>query len=402
MALKLAGGIIALLAVLFQFVVKDILFTTLGYGRDLQSIDEFPYSCRRIYHPLLDSCEDLWLDDSGRRLYAACSAISSRKHWNPAADKLNTSGRGLTDHISVLNIDEPGPEKLYGVHELQLTGPYASATGGREIDLHGFDVQVLDNDEGRLRFFVINHRPVSAISSSPVDARQHGANSTVEVFDLVRGETELRFVRTISDPAIQTPNRPASTGDGGFVVTNDHSAKVGFRRELDLLLGGGSIAYCSATSKCHIASNSGFNFPNGIVRGADGLYYTPSAMTGEVSIHRLSTNRTLTKVGEIYLGMPLDNLSVDAEGDIFAAGFPKAQKMLKAMGTPETIGVPTTVWRVRRKGGEGLGFEVVKVLEDRECSVLPGTTSVVHDARKDVFWLGGPTSNFISVCERRG
>lgn len=76
------GSLAVLLAVLFQLVLKDLLFVSLGIGRSMQSVEEFSYDCRKIHHRLLESCEDIWLDDEGRKLYAACSEVSSRRKWN--------------------------------------------------------------------------------------------------------------------------------------------------------------------------------------------------------------------------------------------------------------------------------------------------------------------------------
>lgn len=79
----IGGAAAVLLAVFSQLVLKDLLFVTVGVGRTIQSIEEFSYDCRRIHHTLLESCEDLWLDDEGRKLYAACSETSGRGQWNP-------------------------------------------------------------------------------------------------------------------------------------------------------------------------------------------------------------------------------------------------------------------------------------------------------------------------------
>lgn len=124
----------------------------------------------------------------------------------------------------MLNVDERGAYGLYGLHELQIVGDYKGPEGGFEIDLHGFDVEVLK--DGRLRFFMINHRPPMDFSTGKqLDASKVGANSTVEVFELQRGTTEWRYIKTIVNEAIATPNKLAATGDGGFLITNDHRQK---------------------------------------------------------------------------------------------------------------------------------------------------------------------------------
>jgi arylesterase/paraoxonase len=99
--------------------------------------------------------------------------------------------------------------------------------------------------------------------------------------------------------------------------------------------------------------------------------------------------------------MPLDNLSVDANGDIYAAAFPDIVALVKALSDASVPNAPATVFRVRvvrDKDGEP-GYEVEKVLEDIEASVLPMTTTAVHDVKTGRLFLGGVSSPFIAVCE---
>jgi len=94
----------------------------------------------------------------------------------------------------------------------------------REIDLNGFDVEVLQ--DSRLRFRLVNHRPpTNNATGRPINAKKHGANSTIEVFDLVRGSKQFQYVKTVNSEAVYTPNDIVGTGDGGFLVTNDHRSK---------------------------------------------------------------------------------------------------------------------------------------------------------------------------------
>lgn len=68
----------------YQLYLKELLATTFGLGRVIQSIDEFPYTCRRVEHPRLEACEDIWLDNEARTLYAACAGTEGRLAWNQA------------------------------------------------------------------------------------------------------------------------------------------------------------------------------------------------------------------------------------------------------------------------------------------------------------------------------
>lgn len=81
--LLLSGGLAILAAYTWQVFLHDFLFYAVGVGRQTSPIEAFPYDCRRLRHPLLESCEDLALDARGRRLFAACSDSLARGGWSP-------------------------------------------------------------------------------------------------------------------------------------------------------------------------------------------------------------------------------------------------------------------------------------------------------------------------------
>ena len=82
--LRVLGVLAAVGAVLYQTVFKGLLFTTIGVGRVIEPIENFNYNCKRVVHDRLEACEDLWLDEDARVLYAACAGSKSRLAWNPA------------------------------------------------------------------------------------------------------------------------------------------------------------------------------------------------------------------------------------------------------------------------------------------------------------------------------
>ena len=301
-----------------------------------------------------------------------------------SADAFNSSGISKTDQISVLDLDEPGPDGLFNVRQMQLVG-YAGVAGDQSLRLHGFDAEVLDDQT--LRFFLINHRVPVGAGGAPLDASKVGGNSTIEVFEAQRGSTALTFIKTVADPAIATPNKVAATGDGGFVLANDRSQKVGLRRQLDPLLGGGNLAYCDASSNCAIATGSGYVIPNGIVRGHDGLFYVPCTGEPRIRIFRLEpSDGRLVEVGQIDAGMPIDNLAVEASGDIYGAGLPKLWQTATTLGDPAKPIPASTVLQVRRVGD---AYRVDKVLEDTAGELVGGVTVARHDEKTGRFFLGG-------------
>ncbi|KAH7084118.1 hypothetical protein FB567DRAFT_528431 [Paraphoma chrysanthemicola] len=427
--------VVAWAASFYQFFVRDLLSTTFGVGRVIQNIEEFPYSCRRIQHPRLEACEDLWLDNEGRTLYAGCAGTSpGRLEWNQAVKKFNATGRrpGGSEFIA-LDIDDPGADGLYNLRSIKPLG-YAGATGDSTIDILGFDAEILDGDT--INFYFVNQRPPIGPFNNVVDASVLGANSTIEVFEMRRGEDTMRHVRTVFSPAVRTPNRIAVLGGGEFLVTNDHSVRTGLRRELDPIIGGGDVAFCALNGECHTAVDGtepveqlpkelraaqpkykeyldsllsnlpkpGLKFPNGLTRGFDGLIYLPSSVDGRVRVYAPTKANTLKVIEEIHVGMPLDNISPDANGDLYVPGFPDYLQVKKALDDPlnPDLRAPASVMRIRKTVDvekKKVLYHVDKVLEDKEGKVLTGSTTVRHDVKTGRLWIGAAVHPFLVVCE---
>lgn len=167
------------------------------------------------------------------------------------------------------------------------------------------------------------------------------------------------------------------------------------------------MIYCHR-DRCHDASSAHtLKLPNGLVRGRDGLIYVPSTLDGSIGVFALAAGHLREKVDTIETGLPLDNLSVDGNGDLFAAAIPQIHTWAKSALAPFDVRVPSTVLRIRRaaegaggearRGREG-GYVVEKVVED-DGAVLPGSTVAVHDVVTGRLFMGGAMSPFITICE---
>lgn len=88
--------------------------------------------------------------------------------------------------------------------------------------------------------------------------------------------------------------------------------------------------------------------------------------------------------------MAIDNFSVDKNGDIWAPGFPDSGRFLEHVADPWHVDAPTTVWRFKK--GQG-GYEVRKMVEDREAKVVSGATTVAHDVRTGRLFMSGKCSS---------
>ncbi|MCJ1382481.1 hypothetical protein MMC17_005594 [Xylographa soralifera] len=275
---------------------------------------------------------------------------------------------------------------------MRTTG-YKDSAGGSELDFVGFDAEVVD--DSKLRFWFINNRPRLDESGQYLDAYRWYINATIEVFETKRGSDDLVHVKTYAHEMLVTPNKPAVVGNGG-----ENTADLligGLRRELEVLLGGGNVVYCSP-SGCHVAASTGFSFPNGMVKGMDGLYYVPQIMKSRIRVMELQQDLTLNQIDTIYIGMPVDNLSVDKNGDIWAAGIPKAFVFTATFEDPFERKSPSTIWRIR-KLKKRKGYEVRKILEDKEANVMSGATVAIHDVKTGKLFISGAVVPYITMCE---
>ena len=136
-------------------------------------------------------------------------------------------------------------------------------------------------------------------------------------------------------------------------------------------------------------------FPNGLTRGFDGLYYVPSSVDGQIRVYTLTKDNKLQLIDSIHTGMPLDNISPDAKGDLYVPGFPSLMGTTKAMKDPRNLDSPSTVFRIRKTvdvgpdGVRSVDYRVEKVLEDREGKVISGATTVRHDVKTGRLFIGG-------------
>ena len=87
-------------------------------------------------------------------------------------------------------------------------------------------------------------------------------------------------------------------------------------REFSMMYSPGNTGYCGPDGSCKIAYPNG-NFPNGIVKGHDGLYYVAHSAGYKVEVLSMQADGNLMKVHTIWTKMPIDNLSIDDNGDIF-------------------------------------------------------------------------------------
>jgi hypothetical protein len=91
-------------------------------------------------------------------------------------------------------------------------------------------------------------------------------------------------------------------------------------------------------------------------------------------------------------GIPQDNLSVDADGGLWAAGMPKtADRVRQHFARPEIPSASTALWITLNTGRSaffGEKYKVTKALED-DGNIVSGSTTAVYDSQRMRIFMSG-------------
>ena len=296
-----------------------------------------------------------------------------------------------------MDLDKPKGNSFE--YRVLKTPKFSGVNGDGRLHLVGITGRDNPNSQ-KIDIYLTNSRPsLDPTTGALLKNEEVGADMTIEHFQTSSKSpaTSFQHQKTFRDQAIRTPNNIAlAPQNNGFYFTNDHgTAKAGLQFELANLIRNGDVSYCSSDGNCKTVAK-GFAFPNGLIMGMDNRLYVPSAFAGGIDVFKVLADKEVEKVDHIDIPYPIDNLSQDAEGSIWAAGLPKISSTLAAFADPLKIVPPSTVFKINRRSG---GWDVQKILEDRDAEVLPGATTAVHDAKTGRVFVSGIVSPFITVCE---
>lgn len=174
---------------------------------------------------------------------------------------------------------------------------------------HGLDLYV--GEDGEKLLFVVNHG-------------RTGDDHSIEIFQI--GEAgRLSHRETIRDPAVYSPNDVVAVGPRAFYATNDLGARSAFWRRLEpyLLAPWANVAYFDGRQGRLVLD--GQQYPNGIVANADrDTLFVAEVLARKVTAYtRDPATGDLTRAWAADVAMGVDNLIVDRDGAIWAAGHPR-------------------------------------------------------------------------------
>lgn len=212
---------------------------------------------------------------------------------------------------------------------------------GTEFQPHGLGLWLAP--EGRRdRLFVVNH-PAPGSGKPP---------HVVEAFE-IDGDA-LVPVAAWSDPDLLVmPNDVAPVGPDRFYLTNTHVNPKGRAQDVETLLRlpRAKVLYFDGNGFRPV--REGELMPNGVAASADGRRVWIASTTGlEVKEHeRDPSSGDLRYVRSFFVGTGVDNIDVDADGDLWIGSHPKLLAV-PPMVTDPAAKSPSQVVRLRPSTGE--------------------------------------------------
>lgn len=210
--------------------------------------------------------------------------------------------------------------------------------------------------------FVVNHPFAAALTGNKHDAPVH----TIEVFER-RGEA-LHHLRTISDPALISPNDVAPVGPDQFYVTNDHgsSGQAGHMAEDFLRLAKSSLVYYDGESFSTV--DDGMRYANGVNVSRDHSQVFVAATTDRmVRIYDRQDGGALRRRADLFLDTGVDNIEVDAGGNLWVGAHPKLLAFV-AHAADASKRAPSQVLKLTPDGAGGFKHEEVFLSDGDDLS----------------------------------
>ena len=181
-------------------------------------------------------------------------------------------------------------------------------------DFHPHGISFYQSPDGKKMLFVVNHRQ---------------EENFIEIFQY-RNDS-LLHLESITDPLIISPNDVVGVGERSFYFTNDHNEKAGRLRSIKdlLMIGTGNVGYFDG-KQVTITSAQDIKYANGVNISRDGkdLYLAASSDKKIIVYHRDLLSGALTLASEIETGTGVDNIDVDADGNLWVGCHPQLLKFL--------------------------------------------------------------------------
>ena len=218
--------------------------------------------------------------------------------------------------------ENPGRGGIYSVDLNRDTRQAIAFEFEQPLDFHPHGLSYLHQGDSQY-LFTNNHR-------------SDGVHS-VEIFRITK-DNQLEHLESITDPLLTSPNDLVAVGPRSFYVTNDGRAHDRFTRSVDTFLGRKTGAVLFFNEQRFITAVDNLDFPNGIALDTHKKQVmVAETLSGHVKTYQMVEKNLLRFVDNFYVGVGIDNISINPNGLLVAAMHPNLwalSKHLKGSAQP--------------------------------------------------------------------
>ncbi len=277
--------------------------------------------------------------------------------------------------VFISSLDRRSAEARGAVHLFDPTDPLAAGgwrdiTSGEPASFKPLGLSYFEGD-GVRRLFVVNE-----------------FNKAVEIFDVAE-DGALTHRDTMTERRLTSPNNIVAVGPMQFYVTNDVKAgRETLLGKIDFLTraANGDVLYFNGVAWSVAAA--GLRFANGIAVSKDGreIHVAESAGKTVKTYARTPESGSLTLLRSISTPVAPDNLAIDADGALWAAGQPKPLGLpLHAADAKRTT--PSSVMRITETGASTVYLDDGKELSASSTAARLGDALMIGAIFEQKFLL---------------
>ncbi|WP_171037006.1 strictosidine synthase family protein [Maribacter algarum] len=187
-----------------------------------------------------------------------------------------------------------------------------------------------------------------------------------EVFKLQ--DSVLTFERTITNPALVSPNDVVMLDENRFYFTNDHKYEDGLGRLLEDYggLGLSNVMYFDGEKYTEVAN--GIGYANGINYDKErNLLFVASPRNFEVKVYSPNEDGTLNFFEDIDCATGVDNIEFDSEGNLLIGAHPNLLGFSSYADGKKEI-APSEIIKINYRGKGDYTIEMIYLNDGAEMS----------------------------------
>ncbi len=274
---------------------------------------------------------------------------------------------------------EQSPGAIYA-YDLNHPNPaLVNLTIDFKQDFHPHGISLYLDESGEEKFFVVNHR---------------ATGDCIEIFDYFEGK--LIHQETLRDTLMTSPNDIVAVGPRSFYVTNDHGNKSAWGRTLEeyMRLPRSYVLYYDGRQFQIAAKN--IAYANGINRSGDGKQiFVAACLGGKIKIYdRDLDSGALTWRSDIDLNTGVDNIEVDANGDLWVGAHPQLLAFTRHARNPKNLS-PSQVLKISLQQNPP---KIDEIYLDRGHEISGSSVAAVFGNK---LLIGSVFEEHFLVCERQ-